>query len=326
MRSPAATAARIRSTATAMSPSVCGSWAGGSEARNPLAASGSSRPRRTSAVAVVSLTPSSSASASTRLQSHGRVVQRPSCIAARRYGRDRTASHTTRCARNAKIVNNQCIIYNAAMLASATRRDEVADALREAILDGRLAPGDRLVEDRVMEWLGATRSGARKAFRRLEHEGLLISYPYRGVEVLGVSPEEVHGVLIPIRLMLERFAFSKALEVMTPADLEAIAEQLDVMSAAAAAGDVDAVVDADIAFHEAVLQVVPQFHTVQIWHGIAPRIRVYFRRESLARDLDSVVDEHRALLEALRGGDRKTVLETLGQHIKRVQTEGEPRP
>ena len=211
------------------------------------------------------------------------------------------------------------------MSESAIRRDEVADALREAILDGRLEPGDRLVEDRVMDWLGATRSGARKAFRQLEHEGLLISYPYRGVEVLGVSPEEVHGVLIPIRLMLERFAFSKALETMTPTRLEAIAEQLDVMAAAAAAGDVDAVVDADIAFHEAVLQVVPQFHTVQIWHGIAPRIRVYFRRESLARDLDSVVEEHRALLEALRGGDRETVLETLEQHIKHVQTEGEPR-
>jgi len=212
-----------------------------------------------------------------------------------------------------------------AMSLSVIRRDETADALREAILDGRLAPGDRLVEDRVMEWLGATRSGARKAFRQLEHEGLLISYPYRGVEVLGVSPEEVHGVLIPIRLMLERFAFSKALEVMASRDLEAIAGQLDVMAAAAAAGDVDAVVDADLAFHEAVLQVVPQFHTVQIWHSIAPRIRAYFRRESLARDLDSVVEEHRALLEALRGGDRKTVLEMLEQHIKRVRTEGEPR-
>ena len=91
-------------------------------------------------------------------------------------------------------------------------------------------------------------------------------------------------------------------------------------------GDVDAVVDADIAFHEAVLRVVPQFHTVQIWHSIAPRIRVYFRRESLIRNLDSVVDEHRALLVALHDGDRKTVLETLEQHIKRVQTEGEPRP
>ena len=211
------------------------------------------------------------------------------------------------------------------MSLSVIRRDETADALREAILDGRLGPGDRLVEDRVMEWLGATRSGARKAFRQLEHEGLLISYPYRGVEVLGVSPEEVHGVLIPIRLMLERFAFSKALEVMASRDLEAIAGQLDVMAAAAAAGDVDAVVDADLAFHEAVLQVVPQFHTVQIWHSIAPRIRAYFRRESLARDLDSVVEEHRSLLEALRGGDRKTVLEMLEQHIKRVRTEGEPR-
>jgi DNA-binding GntR family transcriptional regulator len=125
--------------------------------------------------------------------------------------------------------------------------------------------------------------------------------------------------------MLEKFAFAKALEVMTPADLESVAGQLDVMAAAAAAGDVDAVVDADIAFHEAVLRVVPQFHTVQIWHSIAPRIRVYFRRESLARDLASVVDEHRALLDALRGGDEKTVLETLEQHIRRVQTEGEPR-
>jgi DNA-binding GntR family transcriptional regulator len=212
------------------------------------------------------------------------------------------------------------------MSESAIRRDEVADALREAILEGHLEPGDRLVEDRVMGWLGATRSGARKAFRRLEHEGLLISYPYRGVEVLGVSPEEVHGVLIPIRLMLERFAFSKALEVMTLGDLEAIAGHLDVMAAAAAAGDVDAVVDADIAFHEAVLQIVPQFHTVQIWHSIVPRIRVYFRRESLARDLDSVVGEHRALLEALRDGDRTAVLEMLEQHIKRVRTEGDPRP
>ena len=38
------------------------------------------------------------------------------------------------------------------MSESATRRDAVADELREAILDGRLEPGDRLVEDRVMAW------------------------------------------------------------------------------------------------------------------------------------------------------------------------------
>jgi DNA-binding GntR family transcriptional regulator len=244
--------------------------------------------------------------------------------------------------RSGWIVNNQRIIYNLrvpsnvakapkqdpqapaptvtppACARDTIRHDPVADALREAIADGRFEPGERLVEDRVMASLGATRGAARKAFRRLEHEGLVISYPYRGVEVLGVSAEEVQSVLIPIRLMLEQFAFTKALDAMTAADLDAIAAHLDEMERAAAAGEVDAVVDADMAFHEAVLQVVPEFHTVQIWHSIAPRIRVYFRRESQSRDLGSVVDEHRMLLEALRAGDEARLLETLEQHIKRV--------
>ena len=59
----------------------------------------------------------------------------------------------------------------------------------------------------------------REALRQLEHEGLVVSYPYRGAVVLGVSDEEVHQVLIPIRLTLERFSFTKALERMDGARL-----------------------------------------------------------------------------------------------------------
>ena len=49
----------------------------------------------------------------------------------------------------------------------------------------------------------------REALRQLEHEGLVVSYPYRGAVVLGVSDEEVQQVLIPIRLTLERFCFRR---------------------------------------------------------------------------------------------------------------------
>ena len=54
----------------------------------------------------------------------------------------------------------------------------------------------------------------REALRQLEHEGFVVSYPYRGAVVLGVSDEEVQQVLIPVRLTLEKFSFPKAAERM----------------------------------------------------------------------------------------------------------------
>ena len=184
-------------------------------------------------------------------------------------------------------------------------RDRIAAELRNAIVHGRLQPGERLVEDRIMEWLEATRGATREAFRELEHEGLVISYPHRGAVVVGVTEDEVHSVLIPIRLVLEEFAFTMALRQATTADLAELAGHLWTMEQAAAAGDLDATVQADVDFHEAVLHIAPQFHTIHIWRSIAPRIRAYFYRHFRERDLDSVVTEHRELLEALQHGDEK---------------------
>ena len=194
-------------------------------------------------------------------------------------------------------------------------RDRIAGELRDAIVHGRLQPGERLVEDRIMAWLEATRGATREALRELEHEGLVISYPHRGAVVVGVTEEEVHGVLIPIRLVLEEFAFRTALEVGTTADLAELASHLWVMEQAAAAGDIDGIVQADVEFHEAVLHIAPQFHTIHIWRSIAPRIRAYFYRHSWWRDLDSVVAEHRELLDALQHGDELLLLEALRRHI-----------
>jgi len=69
-------------------------------------------------------------------------------------------------------------------------RDRIAVELRNAIVHGRLQPGERLVEDRIMAWLEATRGATREAFRQLEHEGLVISYPHRGAVVVGVTADD----------------------------------------------------------------------------------------------------------------------------------------
>ena len=141
------------------------------------------------------------------------------------------------------------------------------DALREAIIVGRLADGERLIEDRIARELKTSRGPVREALRQLEHEGLVVSYPYRGAVVLGVSDEEVHEVLIPIRLTLERFSFTKAAERMTEDDFAELAKEVWLMGEAARADDLLRWVEADIRFHEFVLSRSGQPHTTQVWRS-----------------------------------------------------------
>jgi DNA-binding GntR family transcriptional regulator len=198
---------------------------------------------------------------------------------------------------------------------SSPRRQRVLDALREAILVGRYADGDRLIEDRIAQELKTSRGPVREALRELEHEGLVVSFPYRGAVVLGVSEEEVHEVLIPIRLTLERFSFTKAAERMEEADFAELAKEVWLMGEAGRAGDLLRVVEADIRFHEFVLSCSGQPHTTQVWHCIAPRIRAYFFRYGRQSDLTVIGREHAQLLEALRSRDSKTMLRAVEKHI-----------
>ena len=199
---------------------------------------------------------------------------------------------------------------------SSPRRERVLEALREAIVVGRYADGDRLIEDRIAQELATSRGPVREALRQLEHEGLVVSYPYRGAVVLGVSEEEVHEVMIPIRLTLERYAFARALPRLRERELGWLERIVDEMEDAAADGDLRSVVDADVRFHEVVLELSELPHTTQIWRSISPRMRVYFYRYDRDRDLFGVVEEHRNLHAALASGRRRAVERVLEEHIR----------
>jgi len=207
------------------------------------------------------------------------------------------------------------------------RHHVVVEALRDEIVSGRLAPGERLIEERLSTELGTTRGAVREALRRLEHEGLVMSFPYRGSVVLGVSEEEVHEVLMPIRVTLERYCFSKALPLLSRDDFAELGKCVWSMEEAARGEDLNRIVEADLAFHETVLERAHQSHALQIWRSIAPRIRAYFLRYGKIRGLDLIVDEHRELLAALQTRDPELVLPLLHEHIvvESPQAEGAPR-
>ncbi|NED97117.1 GntR family transcriptional regulator [Phytoactinopolyspora alkaliphila] len=197
-----------------------------------------------------------------------------------------------------------------------SRREHVAEILRDAITSGRLAPGDRLIELDLAAELGTSRAPVREALRQLEQEGLVVSYPYRGSEVLGVSQDEVEQVLVPIRITLERFAFKKALSTLTPQDLETLQTLVDEMEETARAGAAEELADADIRFHELVITRSEQRHCLQMWKTIQPRVRAYFRRDAPAHsDPAYVARQHQHLLDVIRTGDEAAVLDAVEQHI-----------
>ena len=195
------------------------------------------------------------------------------------------------------------------------RGQQVVEILRSAIIMGSYDPGERLIEATLSTELGTSRGPVREALKQLENEGLVMSFPYRGAVVLGVSDEEVQEVLIPIRLTLERYSFLHALDRMTEDDLAELGKQVWLMEQAAVAGDLARHVEADLRFHEIVISASGQTHTVQIWRTIWPRIRAYFYRYGRGRDLAAMVDEHRELLAALQARDHELMLALLERHI-----------
>lgn len=201
-------------------------------------------------------------------------------------------------------------------LTQGSRGDGVAAALRQAITDGRMQPGDRLLEIDLAKQLGTSRGPVREALRQLEAEGLVVSYPYRGTMVADVSQDEIEEVLVPIRLIIERFAFRRAMPLITADDVAALAALCADMRKAAEDGDTERLADDDIRFHELVIERSGQTHCLQLWRTIQPRVRAYFRRDAAGHESTyAVAEQHEELLAALTAGNELRLLSAVDEHI-----------
>ena len=110
--------------------------------------------------------------------------------------------------------------------------------VRAAIVENRYPPGHRLVEQRIAEELGLSRTPVREALRMLEAEGLVVSERNRGAMVRPLSSTEVVD-LYGLRIRLEAYAVEVATERATEAELG------ELVAAADAFGDVRRSVDSD---------------------------------------------------------------------------------
>jgi DNA-binding GntR family transcriptional regulator len=107
------------------------------------------------------------------------------------------------------------------------------ESIRQAIVEGRFAPGQRLIEQRIAEEFGLSRTPVREGLRRLEAEGLVRSERNRGAVVRSVSEEDIRD-LYELRAHLESLAAERAAQRATPAELERLRRSVDEFDEAVA--------------------------------------------------------------------------------------------
>lgn len=198
-------------------------------------------------------------------------------------------------------------------------RDFVVEKLRREIIRGAIQPGERLTEWDIATQLGVSRGPVREGLRELEREGLILSYPYRGAIVMGMSDAELLDLLLPIRLTIERFAAVAACVNFTEETIADLEAAIDSMRVAAAERDTDRLAELDLAFHRCMIASGGHGHALQLWQSIHPRMQAQLRRigGGLRISSDRFPDEHQLLLDVLKARDGERLASALEQHILR---------
>jgi DNA-binding GntR family transcriptional regulator len=127
-------------------------------------------------------------------------------------------------------------------------RDDVYGRLRDAIVDGSLAPGEQLRDGELAAWLGVSRTPVREALLRLAEAGLVVAQPGRSTTVSSLDLRDVRDARDVVAAMHE-LAVREAVGSLTPADLEGMREANRRFRAAIEQGDVEAAVRADDELH-----------------------------------------------------------------------------
>jgi DNA-binding GntR family transcriptional regulator len=127
-------------------------------------------------------------------------------------------------------------------------RDDAYRAIRDAIVDGTLAPGERLNDGDLAHWLGVSRTPVREALARLEEAGLVHTRPGRYTMV---SPLDVRAVRAAqsVTAAMHELAVREAVPNLSGAELAAMRAANARFAEALRAGDVDAAIAADDEFH-----------------------------------------------------------------------------
>ncbi len=194
-------------------------------------------------------------------------------------------------------------------------------ALRRAIRDLRLAPGQTVLEREIAEALGMSRTPVREALVRLETEGWVRLMPRHGFVVTALAPDDLRHMYEVVE-GLEGLAAALAATRAAPEALAELDRAIDAQADVLAADDLPTWADLDDRFHARIVQLAanPRLSgTMDNYHDQLYRARL-FTINLRPKPLRSL-DEHRAVVAAMRVGDADASRALVQAHRRRARAE-----
>lgn len=195
-------------------------------------------------------------------------------------------------------------------------RDIVFKTLREAIITGDLQPGERLMEIKLANELGVSRTPVREAIRKLELEGLVIMTARKGAEVAPINEKDLKEVL-EIRKSLESLACELSCKNVRDSDIRKLKLINSEISTAVEKDDIELITKKDVEFHETINHMTDNRRLVQMLHQLKEHIfRYRFEYIKEMKNKKTIVEEHTRIIESIAAKDAEKASREIEQHIE----------
>lgn len=195
-------------------------------------------------------------------------------------------------------------------------RDIVFQKLRESIITGQLKPGDRLMEIKLANAMGVSRTPVREAIRKLQSEGLVIMNARRGAVVAPINEQDMREIL-EIRKALESLACQLVAVKATKENIEELRSINNVMRKAIDDGDISTITEQDVCFHETITELAANNHLASMLDQIKEHLYRY--RLEFIKELKNkyvLAEEHDKIIDAIESKNPKTAGREIEKHIE----------
>lgn len=197
-------------------------------------------------------------------------------------------------------------------------REEIRNAIREAIFSRELKPGDRIIETYWAKELGVSQGPVREAIRDLEAMGLVETVPFKGSRVRSLTEKDIRDNY-SVRICLESKSIRDAIQNLDDDALEALGSNLqsilEEMDESAGQGDLRAFTEQDAAFHRAIINATENQVLLRLWEQC--NMRNWYTVSALtdAKSLKKLQVGHQKLTNAICRRNLKEATTTLVDHL-----------
>lgn len=197
----------------------------------------------------------------------------------------------------------------------ATLAEQVYHRLRSDILNNVYPADAALPEKSLAAQLNVSRMPVREALHRLAADGLVTLRPRHGAAVSSLSPQQFLDAY-RVREALEELAIKLALPHLTASDMEVLSQLQADMRTHAGAGDADSFFAANHAFHALFIERSQNDYLKNIYFPLMDQMRRHTPSSlGLRGGLERSIEEHQAILDAIRTGDAEEATRLLREHI-----------